>query len=303
MRPLQTTTILSALLTVCLSLACLVGITGCSKVPAGHVGVKVYLLGGSKGVDSEVLSVGRYWIGWNEELYLFPTFQQTKAWTRDKTEGSRSDQSFTFQTREGLSVNSDVSVSYTIDPAKISILFQKYRKGVDEITDVYLRNLVRDALVQCSCTRTVESIYGEGKTELIAEVRKMVADKMAPVGISIDMLAFIGELRLPGTVIESINAKITATQRAQQRENELREAKAQADKQVAKAEGDAKSAKALAEGEAEAVRIRAEAQAEANAKLAKSLTPELVEYEKVRKWNGELPQVSGAPAMLSLPLK
>ncbi len=23
----------------------------CSKVPAGHVGVKVYLLGGSKGVD------------------------------------------------------------------------------------------------------------------------------------------------------------------------------------------------------------------------------------------------------------
>lgn len=284
-------------------LSCAVGLTGCSKVPAGHVGVKVYLLGGSKGVDSEVLGVGRYWIGWNEELYLFPTFQQTKAWTRESTKGSRDDQSFTFQTREGLSVNSDVSISYTIDPSKISVLFQRYRKGVDEITDIYLRNLVRDALVQCSCTRTVESIYGEGKNELIAEVRQKVADKMAPVGISIDMLAFIGDLRLPDTVIESINAKITATQRAQQRENELREAKAQADKQVAKAEGDAKSAKALAEGEAEAVRIRAEAQAEANAKLAKSLTQELVEYEKIRKWDGRLPQVSGAPAMLNLPLK
>ena len=295
--------ILPTLLAGGLLLACCSCMMACSKVPAGNVGVKVYLLGGSKGVDSEVLGVGRYWIGWNEELYLFPTFQQTKAWTRESTKGSRDDQSFTFQTREGLSVNSDVSISYTIDPSKISILFQRYRKGVDEITDIYLRNLVRDALVQCSCTRTVESIYGEGKNELIAEVRQKVADKMAPVGISIDMLAFIGDLRLPDTVIESINAKITATQRAQQRENELREAKAQADKQVAKAEGDAKSAKALAEGEAEAVRIRAEAQAEANAKLAKSLTPELVEYEKIRKWNGELPQVSGAPAMLSLPLK
>lgn len=284
-------------------LSCVVGLTGCSKVPAGHVGVKVYLLGGSKGVDSEVLGVGRYWIGWNEELYLFPTFQQTKAWTRARTEGSEGDQSFTFQTKEGLSVNSDVSISYTIDPAKISVLFQKYRKGVSEITDVYLRNLVRDALVQCSSTRSVESIYGEGKNELIAEVRQKVSDKMAPVGISIDMLAFIGDLRLPDTVIESINAKITATQRAQQRENELREAKAQADKQVAKAEGDAKSAKALAEGEAEAVRIRAEAQAEANAKLAKSLTQELVEYEKVRKWDGKLPQVSGSSPAMLMPMK
>ena len=288
---------------LCLLFVCALGLLGCSKVPAGHVGVKVYLLGGSKGVDSEVLGVGRYWIGWNEELYLFPTFQQTRAWTRESTKGSRDDQSFTFQTREGLSVNSDVSISSTIDPSKVSILFQRYRKGVDEITDIYLRNLVRDALVQCSCTRTVESIYGEGKNELIAEVRQRVADKMAPVGISIDMLAFIGDLRLPDTVIESINAKITATQRAQQRENELREAKAQAEKQVAKAEGDAKSAKALAEGEAEAVRIRAEAQAEANAKLAKSLTPELVEYEKILKWDGKLPQVSGSATMLSLPMK
>ncbi len=61
---------------------------------------------------------------------------------------------------------------------------------------------------------------------------------------------------------------------------------------MAKAEGDARSARALAEGEAEA-----------NAKISKSLTPELVEYEKIRKWDGRLPQVSGAAAMLSLPMK
>jgi hypothetical protein len=45
-------------------------VVGCSKVPAGNVGVKVYLLGTNKGVDHEVLGVGRYWIGFNEELYL-----------------------------------------------------------------------------------------------------------------------------------------------------------------------------------------------------------------------------------------
>lgn len=56
---------------------CTFVIRSCAKVEAGYVGVRVNLLGGNKGVDSEVLGVGRYWIGWNQELYLFPTFQQT----------------------------------------------------------------------------------------------------------------------------------------------------------------------------------------------------------------------------------
>lgn len=271
---------------------------GCSKVPAGNVGVKVYLLGGSKGVDNEVLGVGRYWIGWNEELYLFPTFQQNKSWTKDKTEGSPSDQSFTFQTKEGLSVNTDIAISYTIQPEKVAILFQRYRKGVSEITDIYLRNLVRDALVQEASVRSVEAVYGEGKNDLIADVKKMVSEKMTPTGITIDMISFIGDMRLPANVIASINAKIEATQRAQQRENELREAKAQAEKQVAKAKGDAESEVKIAEGQAAAIKINAEAQAEANMKLSKSLTPELVEYIKSQKWDGRLPQVTGSTGTL-----
>lgn len=277
------------LLTICLS--CLVG---CSKVPAGHVGVKVYLLGGAKGVDNEVLGVGRYWIGWNEELFLFPTFQQTKAWTKSTIKDSPEDQSFIFQTKEGLSVGADVSISYTIRADKVATLFQRYRKGVDEITDVYLRNLVRDALVLASSTRTVEAIYGEGKSDLIEEVKRIVSQKIEPIGIDIDMISFIGDLRLPKNVVESINAKIAATQKAQQRENELREAEAQANKRIAEARGIAESTK-----------IQAQAQAEANKEIAKSLTPELVEYLKAQKWDGKLPQVSGNGSgfLISVPSK
>lgn len=39
--------------------------------------------------------------------------------------------------------------------------------------------------------------------------------------------------------------------------------------------------------------IEAEAEAKANDKVAKSLTPELVEKIKIDKWNGQLPQVEG----------
>ena len=88
------------------------------------MGVKVYLLGGDKGIDQEILGVGRYWIGWNEELYLFPTFQQNYVWTKDKTEGSPTDESITFQTKEGLSINTDVGISLSVERDILALLFQ-----------------------------------------------------------------------------------------------------------------------------------------------------------------------------------
>lgn len=62
--------------TIAIGAALMFGTAGCSKVPAGEVGVKVYLLGTDKGVDHEVLGPGRYWIGINQDLYLFPIFTQ-----------------------------------------------------------------------------------------------------------------------------------------------------------------------------------------------------------------------------------
>ena len=107
--------------------------TACSKVPAGYVGVKVNLYGTSKGVQAEELAVGRYWIGMNEELYTFPTFTQNYVWTRSTTEGSPNDESISFQTNEGVVVNTDVGISYHINSKKVTDIFQKYRKGIDEI--------------------------------------------------------------------------------------------------------------------------------------------------------------------------
>jgi len=262
------------------------GSAACSKVPAGHKGVKVYLLGSSKGVEAEELGVGRYWIGWNEELYLFPTFTQNYVWTKDPAEGSENDESITFQTVEGLSVNADVGISYHIDPNKVTDIFQKYRKGVDEITDIFLRNMVRDAFVTVASTKPVETVYGAGKSDLIKEVEKMVKAQVAVIGIEIENIFLIGDMRLPGAVLAALNAKIEATQKAQQRENEVREAEAQAKKKVAEATGEAQS-----------ITVKATAQAEANKILAASITPTLVQYKAIEKWDGVLPKFSGSSAV------
>lgn len=61
-----------------------------------------------------------------------------------------------------------------------------------------------------------------------------------------------------------------------------------------KAQAEAEQKKIKAEAEAEAIRIQAEAEAEANKKIAESLTKELIEKEKVEKWDGKLPTIQGS---------
>ena len=104
------------------------------------------------------MSVGRYCIGFNEDLYLFPTFTQNYVWTQNKAEGSPNNESITFQTTEGMSVNADVGISYHIKPSKVTTVFLKYRKGVDEITDIFLRNIVRDALNTAASKKPVIAV-------------------------------------------------------------------------------------------------------------------------------------------------
>lgn len=261
--------------------------TACSKVPAGYVGVKVYLLGGSKGVDQEILPVGRYWIGMNEELFLFPTFAQNDVWKL--VEGK--DESLTFGTKEGLSVGADIGITYSIQPDKVPLVFQKYRKGVEEITDIYLRNMVRDALVKVASNKEIEAVYGTGKTELIAQVEEIVRAQVKDVGIIVERVYWVGDLRLPPAITQSINAKIQATQISMQRENEVKTAQAQAMIEVAKAKGEADAQLEKARAESESIRMRGEAEASAIRSKANALAQNanLVELIRSERWDGKLP--------------
>lgn len=263
-----------------------VSLAACSTVPAGHVGVKVYLLGGSKGVDSEELGVGRYWIGMNEQLYIFPTYMQNYTWTKAPDATGNEDESISFQTVEGMTANADVGISYQLDPTKINKIFQTYRRGVDEITDTFLRNMVRDSLVKQASTKPIEYIYGAGKADLMAAVQADVQKQTQDIGIKIDKIYWIGEIRLPQTVIDSINAKNAATQMAQQRQNEVAQARAEAEKKVAEARG-----------EADSILLKAKAQAEANRELSSSITSDLVQYRALEKWDGVLPRMTGSSAI------
>jgi regulator of protease activity HflC (stomatin/prohibitin superfamily) len=267
---------------VSLILLLLVTLTSCTKVPAGYVGVKVYLLGSNKGVDHEVLGVGRYWVGINEELFKYPTYQINYVYTKDKNEGSSENEEFTFQTKEGMECSMDIGVSMHFESDKIAKMFQTYRKGEEDIRGIVVRNNLRDALNKIAGNMPVEYVYGEGKGKLVDSVQNLTKTNLNPTGIAIDKVYLIGSIRIPTSVREALDSKVKMTQEAQKAQNE-----------VAKAEADANIAIAQANGVAQSLLIKAKAQAEANLLLTKSVSPILVQYKAVETWDGKLPQVSG----------
>jgi regulator of protease activity HflC (stomatin/prohibitin superfamily) len=272
---------------VLLMLVCTMILTGCSyeKVPAGNVGIQFNLYGADKGVQAKEVGPGRYWLSWNEEIYRFPTFTQT--WVYDK------DLAMEFGTVEGLNVSADIGITYHIQPEKVTLLFQTYRKGVDEITDTYLRNMIRDSLVKRASMVGVE--YGKGKAELIESVQADVQAQVKDIGIVIERINWVGGLRLPQNVTNSINAKIQSTQMAEQRNNEIAQSKAEADKEVAKATGDARVRTLNAEAEANAIKIQGEA-------LRQS--PGVVQLRWIEKWDGRVAQTqlgSNTTTLMQMP--
>jgi regulator of protease activity HflC (stomatin/prohibitin superfamily) len=269
-----------------------VALSGCSceRIDPGNVGIRVSMSGDDKGVAPAELSPGYYFAGPMTKIYEFPMFEQNYTFHDQET--------FVFQTKEGLSVSADVGINYHIQPGQASTVFQKYRRGMDEITHSFLRNAIRDAINTTASTMAVESVYGEGKEKMFGTVLTHVQAEMDPIGIKVSKVYVVGTVTLPESVVAQLNAKIAATQSAIRVENELRTAEAEAKKKVAQAEGDAKSRVAQAEGEARAILVQAEAQAKANKLLSESMTDRLIDYERAKKWNGALPQVTGQTTTL-----
>ena len=264
-------------------IAFIVWLTCFKMISPGYVGVVVDLFGDTKGVEAKELSVGMHCISPWKSVYTFPVFEQNDTW-----EG---DDKFDFQTSEGLACSADIGITYHLEPTAIPRIFGKYRRGMDEITHVFMRNYIRDAINKSASKMKIEDLYGPGKEAFFEEVQCHVVEDLKPIGIEVSRIYLIGRFHFPQNVIAALNSKIEAIQRAQQRENELRESEAEAKKLIAKAEGDSICAK-----------IKAEAEANANRTISASITAEILAKNAIDKWNGKLPMyVGGGMPMVQMP--
>jgi regulator of protease activity HflC (stomatin/prohibitin superfamily) len=251
-------------------------------IPPGFVGVSVAKCGGTgTGVRPTPIPSGYYWRElFCEQVIEYPTSLQTLILTRSPHEGSPHDDSVTVNSSEGMPINVDCSLSFTLDGAKVPSLYTKFRNTLDQIKETYLRQTVREALQATYAKYTAEQLYADKREASRAEAQSFLADKLLNDGFVITQFT-INETRVPEQVKNAINAKVAMIQDAQKAEQEVRKTQALAAQRVAEAEGQAKAKRALADAEAYY-----------NTTVAKSLTPQLVQMEQVKKWDGTLPQTS-----------
>ncbi len=253
-------------------------LNGCTRVGPGHVGIKIDLAGDKRGVNELPLTTGWVWYNiFTQEVFNYPTFVQTTVWTKDPNEGSPNNEEITFNSKEGLGITGDISLSYRLIAEKVPSFYVKFRNdNLENFTHGYLRNVARDIFNEVAGRYSVEELYGPKKDVFLTEVRDHLNKALTDVGLVIEQFGFIGAPRPPQNVIDALNAKVAATQQAMKAENELRQATAEAQKKIAGARGEAES----------------------NKILTASITPALLQLRylqaldhAIEKWNGQRPQV------------
>lgn len=259
------------------------GCAGCTRVSAGYVGIKSTVVGTGRGMQDA--AVGPAWVFYNmfsESVFEYPTFVQTTVWTQNTTEGKPVNEEITFTNKDRMQINADISLAYQLHAEQAAGFYLKFRSDdMEKFTDGIMRNWAREKFDNVAGRYSIDQIMGDN-AQFLAEVRKDFQEELTPIGVQLIQFGFIGAPRPPQSVIDSINLNVKATQIAQQKQNEVMQATADSQKEVAKAQGDATATLA-----------RAEAQAKANKMLAESLSPTLVQYRMIDRWDGVMPLVQG----------
>jgi regulator of protease activity HflC (stomatin/prohibitin superfamily) len=245
-------------------------------IAPGNVGILVYKGGqNAKGVSDKPLTPGwGFRKLFTEDVFEYPTYLQTAIWVKASNEGSNNDDSVTANSKEGVSINIDVSASYTLDANKVPDIYVKYRATIGDIQKTYLRQSVRQSVQDTFGNYSVEEIYGPKKQEIASKILASLTDGVGEDGFNFSQFT-INEVRLPENIMGSINEKIKAGQ-------DLKRIKIEADQKVAEAKGNAEARLANAKAEAEAIKIQAAAiQSQGGA--------DYVQLKAIEKWNGSLP--------------
>ncbi len=141
---------------------------------------------------------------------------------------------------EGLIVGLQTSLLFQVEPERAPQIRKTVGWNYIELLIMpYFRSALRDVVSGYS----VKRIYAEaGRKEIAENIRAYLEEKLGPHGIRVvDVL--LRDVVLPQKFKESIELKLTAEQRVQQKQFELEQARKDAEIEVARAEGAAKAQK------------------------------------------------------------
>ena len=171
--------------------------------------------------------------------FVVPVARQIETWNIKLQERK---EATTVPSSEGMIVKLETSLLFQIEPASAPDVRKTVgRDYVERLVVPYFRSALRDVV----SGYPVRNIYSEqGRTEISARMQEFLREALEPRGIRVvDVL--LRDVQLPQRFRESIEAKLTAEQRVQQKQFELEQAVKEAEIEVARARGAAEAQKII----------------------------------------------------------
>ena len=276
-------------------LVCVLGIGGVASecittIPTGHTGI--------------VTTFGRV------ENYTYEAGVHTKApWQQVVKMDNRIQKAvvemscFSSDIQE---VITNYTINYQIEKSNAQTIYRTI--GQDYYNTIILPR-IQESVKSVIANYDAENLISNRET-LSVEIREDLTAKLQVYNIEV-IDASIEDLDFSDAFTSAVEAKQVAAQeklKAEiQQEQANIEAQAAAERAVIAANAEAEKAVIQAEAAAEALKKEADAlayagekEAEANTKIAESLSPELIEYKSVERWDGKLPTYMGGEGTLPI---
>ncbi len=168
-------------------------------------------------------------------------------------------------------------MNFHIDPSYVNDLYQKVGLDfADKVIDPAFNDFVKEVVP----TYPIVEILPK-REEIRKRAMTKLGENLARYHIVVDDIYF-ANIRFSQGYEGAVEAKQVAQQQVETQKQILAQREIEAQQKVA-----------TAKGEAESIQVVAQGQAKANDALSRSISPILVQYKGIEKWNGILPQVSG----------
>jgi regulator of protease activity HflC (stomatin/prohibitin superfamily) len=238
---------------------------GCTPhtVPAGHVGVQTDW----GAVQQEVFPEGLYWQPpGTSYIDMDARVQKKKA-------------NSTASSKDLQVVTVIIALNYRLNGEQAVEIFQNIgslRQVESTILDPVLQEAVKTATARYNAEELITK-----RREVKEAITEYVRERLKASNLSVTDLSIVN-FEFDDKYQDAIEAKQVAEQKALTATNDLR-----------RIEVEAKQREARATGEANAMLIQARAEAERQELLRRTMTPELVQWQAIQKWNGQMPVVTG----------
>jgi len=192
-------------------------------------------------------------------------------------------------------VSVNLAVNYRVDTTMSYYIIKNVGKHFE---DVLITPTVNEVLKSIIAHYTAEQSI-TNRVTISESIIEGLNGKLNQNGIYVSDINII-DFDFSDTYIQAIEAKQVAEQQKLkaliEQEQLTMEKSAQAERDIIAAE----AALEVSKIEAEAVEFAGRKEAAANKAIAESITPELVEYYKIQRWDGALPHITGMDTIITM---